>query len=74
MIEWISVEEAYPKHKQNIKVRVEDTEGKEHELECTFNDHADYRGWEIKPVENVTIYAKPTHWMPLPKPPQEKES
>lgn len=71
MHEWISVNDRYPEHKQNIKIRVQDTEGKEHELECTFNDYEDYRGWEIKPSQNVTIHAKPTHWTPLPLSPKE---
>lgn len=69
---WISVKERYPHHMQNIKIRVEDTEGKEHELVCTFKDYEDYRAWTIKPPENVQIHAKPTHWMPLPEPPLEK--
>jgi len=66
-MEWISVEDRYPSHKQNIKIKVEDTEGKEHQMECIFNDYEDYRSWEIKPPENITIYAKPSHWLPLPK-------
>ncbi len=70
-MEWISVEDKYPNHKQKIKIKVQDVEGNPHELECIFNDYEDYRGWEIKPPENVIIHAIPTHWMPLPQPPKE---
>ena len=66
-MEWISVKDRYPDDNQRIKIKVNDTEGKEHELECTFSDCEDYRGWKIKPPENVTIYAKPTHWIPIPE-------
>jgi hypothetical protein len=69
---WISVKDRYPVHKQNIRIKVEDTQGNEHELECTFNDYEDYRGWEIKPPENIIIHAKPTHWIPLPSPPENE--
>lgn len=71
-MDWISVKDTYPAHKQKIRIKVEDTKGNEHELECIFNDYEDYRGWEIKPPENVTIYAKPTHWMSLPELPKDE--
>jgi hypothetical protein len=59
------------KPQQRIKIRVEDTEAKQHESECTFNDYEDFIVWKIKSPPNVIIYAKPTHWMPLPIPPKE---
>jgi hypothetical protein len=65
LMDWISVEDRYPENKQKVKIRVEDTDQKEHILECTFIDHPDFRGWRMKPPENVTIHAKPTHWMPI---------
>ena len=71
-MEWISVKDNYPQDKQKIKIKVEDIQGNEHELEAVFNDYEDCRSWKIKPPENVIIYAKPTHWMPIPKPPEDK--
>ena len=71
-MEWISVKDQYPGHKQKVKVKVKDLQEIEHELEATFNDHEEYRSWgDMKFPENVMIHAKPTHWMPLPKPPKE---
>jgi hypothetical protein len=68
---WISVKDEYPEHRQKIKIKVEDTQGKEHELEAVFNDHEDYRSWEMKFPENVTIHSKPTHWIPAPTLPSQ---
>ena len=70
MTEWVDVKERYPDHRENIKIKIQDIEGKEYELECIFNDYDDYRSWEIKSIDNVIIHAKPTHWMPLPNPPE----
>ena len=64
-MKWISITDRYPEDKQKVKIMVEDIQGKEHELECIFHDYEDYRGWEIKPPENITIHAIPTHWMAL---------
>ena len=65
MTEWISVKDKYPENNQKIKIKVKDVQGNLHELEGVFRDYEDYRGWTIKFPENVTIHAKPTHWMPL---------
>ncbi len=70
---WVSVKDRYPLHRQKIKIKVEDIKGKDHELECIFNDCEDYRSWEIKFPEDTMIHAKPTHWMPLPEPSKEHE-
>lgn len=68
-MEWINAEDRYPEHMQKVKIKVKDTQGKQHEIDCIFKDYEDYRGWTgIKPIENITIHAKPTHWMPLPEP------
>jgi len=78
MMEWISISKQYPKDGQNVRIKIPDGNGKPIEFDAVFKDREDYRSWSfncdteiLKDVDGCI--AKPTHWMPLPKPPKDEE-
>lgn len=62
--EWISVEERLPKDWDDVLVYM--PRGKYMLVACTYVE-AGNRFWDN---DNKTMKFKPTHWMPLPNPPQ----
>jgi hypothetical protein len=61
--EWTNVKTTYPKHRQEIVVKIWDRKTKTYfELDAIFNDSELYRSWEIKPPEGTDIVMLPQWW------------
>lgn len=61
-MEWINFEDQMPKHNQFIKVKSEDL----WHGEGIFQGDKFVYSWV-----NGACFGNPTHWMPLPKPPND---
>lgn len=72
-LEWISVEDALPKNELET-YWVYTSVGSQHSCRWTNNQFglgvSDKWGWSIFDIPQYTVI---THWMPLPKPPNEDE-
>ena len=74
MSEWISVKDNIPKNGQRVKVKTFDKDDKEIEIEAIFSiydigENMVAWGWNIGKIADTI--ARPTHWMPMPKPPDQ---
>jgi hypothetical protein len=63
MPEWQPIETAPPFTEQPVLV-YDPEEG----MTTAIHD----RGWEVYPANELPLAVEPTHWMPLPDPPEER--
>lgn len=68
MNEWISIQNRLPEPEEDVLVSVNG------EM-CVAYKTYNFSGYEIPWIETmnrINLCTMPTHWMPLPKPPEEK--